>query len=142
MPLTCTLSSLRSTSGDSIVYSFDDAKRLKKIVSYVIKKQWEIIDIEHDTNGRLKKVVKKWAYPSEQIYEIHELSYDNTGKPTSLISWNAPDTSFPSITTTFSHDSKGRLVKKEKISSSTRYEYKIRITSPISFMLLLHNLKY
>ena len=124
-PAICIPVNLKSTT-DSIVFEFNTSKKIDKVLYYFFELH-QIDELEYDNSGRLVWVKrKKVSNGTENVYENGELIYNSEGKPQTLNAWGA-NTGLPPQVTTFSYDSKERLIKRETSFGSDlivyRYEY-------------------
>ncbi len=126
-PLVCVPRSLQ-LYGDSIVFEYNDHGKVGAVIHYdVLKRVFKRDDFAYNTSGSLD-IVEKTVFPitgGAYVEVVHTLSYDDQGRPSTLISNSAFS---GSITTQFTHDAQGRLTKASSSSGSlflghTRYEY-------------------
>jgi len=127
-PHVCRLTSLRVLD-DSTVFEYNTANKVERIVHHILGSDHTQEDVlEYDDNGRLIHVSFFGSDPNV-AFQNYELVYDSHGYPEKLHMWGA-DTSAPPLVTTFFHDSKGRLIKREFLNgvdvTSYIYEYDSR----------------
>lgn len=128
-PLICRPTSLRVLD-DSIVFEYNEANKVKRIIHYILGTDHIQEDVlEYDDRGRLARVSFFGVGDPQQAFQNYELVYGNHAYPEQLYAWGA-DTSAPPFVTTFYHDSKGRLTKRESLAgvdlTSDIYEYDVR----------------
>ena len=120
----CRPTSLKNQD-DSTVFEYNDADKVASIIHYVPATSYLREErLEYDDNGRLKHV--SFFANNGQLVKLYELIYDGNGNPQKMNTWGN-DPSFEPTVTTFYHDSKDRLTKREftngfDITAGT-YEY-------------------
>lgn len=96
---------------DSMLFVYTDAGRVASVIHHIpITTYIQEEQLEYDDNGKLKRV--SFFANNGQLVKLCELTYDDKGYPQKMNVWGSNLSVEPTVTT-FYHDTKGRLTKRE-----------------------------